>query len=157
MTLSEIRNLVRTRIKDDIKLTYKDDELNRYINDAIGFLNAELISINDPLMAKSLQVVDKTPIPSDFVRLAGQYPLYISDNLFHTYNPDDNFIILYFAAKPLVTNDNDTIPFSETETNIIIQLAAIYALNRNEFATEQDERLLNMLRQIVRTAKGVTQ
>lgn len=156
MTLATLLINIRARIKDPMKLAYKDEELIRYVNDAISALNVDLISAFDPTFTKKISLtLGEAYVPNDFVRLAGQYPAYISNECFYSYDSNDEFDMLYYAAKPSVSALTDVIPFSDTDIPYLIQMAAIYALNRNEFNVQQDVGILASLKQSMRSAKGL--
>ena len=155
MTVSEFLDIVRFRIDDKLKVAYSDGDLMQFMNDAITFLNTELIAIKDPIMVKEMSITGSKLVPSDFVRFAGKHAVYIADNTIKLINDGDSIdSCLYFAYKPRVASLTDVVPFGDIELPILVQLTCIYALNKNEYSTEQDERLCDKLREVVRIAKG---
>ena len=79
MTVTQFLALVRPRIGDVAKVTYDDNELLGYLNDAIIQLSLERINAKDPQMVAEATVVPGTTvIPDGSTSFAGQYPVYFS-------------------------------------------------------------------------------
>lgn len=155
MIVSEFLTKLRDRISDSRGVNWKHNELVQYLNDSISFLGSELITMNDPGSINTVTITSTSKtVPSDYVRMAGKYPVYQSGLNFEILDGSTSVTLRYFATKQSVNSDSDTIPFNDIDINILIQLAAIYALNRDEYDTAQDERLVAELKQVVAVAKG---
>lgn len=148
LTLSEAVASLRKRLTDDDCDGFTRDELVTYINDAIDFYCNELTAIKSAVFVKEISVANYDSVPEDFINFAGAFPVTISNNKFICLDKLP-VSIRYFSHAPSVKVDTDTLPYDKTGNNIVIQLATIYALNRNEFNTSQDERLVNLLNQFV--------
>lgn len=155
---------VRQRVGDMAKTKFSDEELLGYLNDAINFLSAELISLRDAEMVKVFTVVHGetgTAVPADYFSFVGEYPIYFeSDDAGSTkvYPLDSSAVsdikVRYFAYKPKVDAMDDTIPFNNVlYYTILSQFTAMYALNRNT-AGGQDAQLFDQIRAQIRAGKG---
>ena len=154
MKVEDFLEIVRFRVNDKLSVAYSDDELMQFLNDSIALLNTELITLKDPVMLKEITISQSMAMPANFVKFAGKYPVYIADDTIKMLGTDSIPNVLYFANKSKVSSLNDEVPFSDTEESMLVQLTVIYALNKNEYSTDQDELLLDKLREIIRAVKG---
>lgn len=145
---------VRILINDQNKLEYSDPELIGYINDAIGYLSTYLISAKDPEMVSEINVAEGGIVPTNFCSFSGSYPVYIVDNTFKLYDPTTPFTARYFASKQTTNTRNSTFPFKDIYIPVVIRLASIYALNRNEFNITQDNTIIVDMLNMIKAAKA---
>lgn len=146
MKVSDILNVIRPRIADENKIEYEDEELIEYLNDAMDFLSAQLIAMNDSGMITDLTVKDGNAVPADFMdKYAGNFPVYISGDAFKILDGSTQVDIRYYAMKPHVVRADDLVPFKDYYKSVLTQAVAMYALNRNEYEIGQDKGLLNDL------------
>lgn len=143
--LSDIRN----RISDSDKLTYSEDELISYINTIIDFLNHFLINQNSQEMIKEITVSNGSAVPDDWVRSVGSYPIYITQDIFSTYDESAELTVRYFALKPHVSAITDTLPFKPKYESILAQGAALHAANTDGYDISQDKGLLKDLLDVI--------
>jgi hypothetical protein len=156
---------VRQRIGDTAKTKFSDEELFGYLNDAINFLSAELISLRDAEMVKVFTVAHGatgTAVPADYFSFVGEYPIYLQTDADGTkaYPLDSaatgDISVRYFAYKPKIDAGADTLPFNNVVYHTILsQLTAMYALNRNNVGVVQDAQFLDQIRAQLRAGKGV--
>jgi len=133
---------IRKKIRDTTSIEYPDLELIDYLNDAIDYMSAYLIRIKDGETIKTA-TIDSTGIiakPSDYDSLVGAQMLYLENDSIKTLS-GDAATIRYYAMKQHVSSVSDIIPFKASIEPFLVQLTAIYALNRNEFNVTQDQAL----------------
>jgi len=149
--VSEAIANIRIRIRDRTAIGYVNDELITYINDAINQLSLYLISICDPEMVVQKELTDGDDVPDDYCKLAGEYGVFIDNGVFRT--QDTELTIRYYAAKDNISVETDELPFKRLYLGVLSQMAAIYALNRNEFDITQDQKLLDGILQLIGAGK----
>ena len=160
MTVSEAIEKIQKRINDNYDSGYPDEVIINYINDSIKYLANALITRNDPLLVKMIDIYSGqvNPVPKNFVRFAGGLPVKRIGNEFILLSGD--FVhAKYFYIPDEVANLDDVLPFENNDTYnaIIINLASIYALNQHEFNVERDTVLRQELEQIVTQALGAVE
>lgn len=136
---------IRQLTKDTNAIEYTTAELMNYINTAIKLVSTYLIGNKDPEMIVDITISDGTSVPSNFMSFVGIYPVYISGSVFKLYNTASPVSARYFATKADITDMANTIPFKDALLPIVTRLAAMQALNRNEFDITQDTKILDEL------------
>lgn len=158
MLVSEAIALIRERINDNYDTGYSDNILINYINDAVKYLAGAMIARHDPYLTKEYTVESvsgSNPIPDDFIRFAGGYPVKRKGNQFLIINGSPIVNTKYFYMPKNVSVPGDSIPFDEQVYQaIVINLACIYALNQHEFNVQQDEAMKQELEKIIVSALG---
>lgn len=136
---------IRQLICDEGSAEYSDDKkLLVHINQAITFLNKSLIAAGSPFMVKEANFTNNMLLPADYERACGQYPYRIVGGTIKLLS-GTSLPVQYLAHKPRVATVSDMIDFPNQYFSAIAQVAAMFALNRNEFEVKQDEALLAML------------
>lgn len=132
MTVTQFLALVRPRIGDVAKVTYDDNELLGYLNDAIIQLSLERINAKDPQMVAEATVVPGTTvIPDGFTSFAGQYPVYFSGGKVVSLDgTTTSRIIRYFAIKSRLEDLTDTIPFGDEAVPVLLNYCVTAAAAR---------------------------
>lgn len=145
---------LRERINDAQSLGYSEEILLGYINDAINFLSSVLIDRFDPIVTSNLMIDATTvnPVPKNFIKMAGGFPVKKSGAVFEIIDGSPVIEIKYFYTAENVTIIDD-LPFDhDLYDMIIIRLAAVYALNQNEFDIQQDQSLIDRLNEVITSA-----
>jgi len=151
--VSQILTKIRRKLKDSGKLIYSDAELIEYVNDSIDFVTSELISLGDPEMINEVTMSSGDTIPDDYFSLVGIHKVYMKAGCLYHLDNQSSFSIRYFATKSKVTKETDTLPHKPIYDVVIVNLAAIYATNRDNLGVSQDSQLLQQLRQLIDTGK----
>lgn len=153
-SISNLIRRLRILINDQNDLEYTDKELLGYINDAVGYLSTYLISTKDPEMVKEISITQDIDVPDDYCSFSGSYPVYISDNKFKLYDPSATVTARYFATKKTDSVVADNLPFKDIYAPVIIRVASVYALNRNEFNVTQDVTIISQMLDSIKAAKS---
>lgn len=152
MKVSDFFTLLRARIRDNYKLEYPDEELIGYLNDAISYWSSCSISNKDKLHVKTLIVNPFVDVPDDFAKFAGTFPVYIVEK--RIISTEGNSVTCkYYAFDDHISTIEDDLRFDKPEISILLQLTAIYALNRNQFDVSTDTSLAKSLSDVVAQAK----
>lgn len=142
---AEVIAEVRQLISDEGKKLYKDDgKLIVHINQAITFLNKILIERESPLMLKEETFSDNMAIPNGYERACGDHPFSIVGGVIKLLT-DSPLVVQYFAHKSRIKTINDVIEFPDYCLSALAHVAAMFALNNNEFDIKQDDSLLTKL------------
>jgi hypothetical protein len=141
-TVSSLLTAVRKKIRDTTSIEYPDAELIDYLNDAIDYISAFLIRIQDGEMIKSTTITDGSITkPSDFDSFVGAQMLYMDSDTIKTLS-GSTAEMRYYATKNHVSATTDSSPFKVSVEPLLIELTAIYALNRNEYEIIQQDMVL---------------
>lgn len=145
ISTADIISDIRLLICDEDSAEYGDDKkLLVHINQAITFLNKSLIAADSPFMVKEANFTNNMLLPSDYERACGQYPYRIVGGKIKLLS-GTSLPVQYLAHKPRVVTVNDSIDFPNQYQSALTQVAAMFALNRNEYEIKQDETLLSLL------------
>jgi len=137
---------LRVRIRDEGKIEIGDDNvLIPYINEAISWLNNQLILLQDPSMIKESDVTDNTVVPDGFVKLVGQHPLCRTGNIFKILDGSTTVSARYWANKSRITSVEDTLNFTDQYYDVLVQYATIATLNKLGKPISQDSELFKQL------------
>lgn len=162
MLVSEAIRKVRDSINDTYDTGYKDSDIIGYINMGIKYLSGVLIARNEPILVKEYDVsssVAGNPVPHNFVRFAGGFPVMRKGQKFYVVNTMPLVTIKYFYMPDDVKQASDSMPFEDEEVYqmLVISLARIYALNQHEFNVSQDAEIHKSLEGVVNSALGVVE
>ena len=143
MLVSEAIFDLRSKVNDKEVVEYTDEELLANINEAIQYVGAYLISQKSPLAVEEFVIDEKEfETPRNFTVTAGTFPIKITGNKGILLD-EPPLTVRYFATYQDLTYE-DEMPYNHAGLwPIIIKLASIYALNRNEFNIQQDKALLD--------------
>lgn len=138
---------IRGKVNDNDVIEYTDEELLINLKEAIQFAGAYLVSVKSPLAVEEIVVEEEEfKLPANFTLTAGTFPIKITGDTCKLLD-EPPLKLRYFATyKDL--EPEDEMPYNHAGIwQIIIKLAAIYALNRNEFNIQQDKALLDEINQ----------
>ncbi|MBP2644327.1 MAG: hypothetical protein H6Q67_2214 [Firmicutes bacterium] len=136
--VSTLLSAVRKKIRDTTTTEYPNEELIDCLNEAIDYMSSFLIRINDAEMIASKEVADGSITkPDNFDSFVGAQMLYMEGDTIKTLS-GSTATMRYYATKDHVSVTTDSNPFKASIDPLLIELTAIYALNRNEFDATQD-------------------
>lgn len=145
-------NLDTNEILDD------STEYIPYINAAIDYLVMILVPMKDREVVKSMDINDNNPVPGDFTAFvpAVGYPVRIVNGAFQTYGGKTVNDVFYAVKKPHVSNDTDSIPFSETFHFVLVQLVSFLVKKKSlmlDYANV-DKAFISDLTTAIQNARG---
>lgn len=145
---------IRDKINDRDEVGLDDVELLTYLNEAIVYVSNFLVGAASPMNLHDLTLTEEsTPMPKEFVRTAGRFPIRITGDKIELLD-DPPVTIRYFANVGQV-DFGDDMPFQQDALNrIAIKLAAIYAQNQEQLDVTQDKSLVAELAQAVASASN---
>lgn len=170
MTHTEMITLLRQHLSDEQSIGWRDDsELTVFIERATALLSDKLIAMKDPVMLRKITLVpvakediafldediaflDDDPLvffagasslPDDFVALVGNVPVAIVGRDVCVDSPMD---ILYWARL--------TPPFTHKQALTIVDIARLFALNKNEFDISPDMTLIGEISKAMGEARS---
>lgn len=153
MLISEIWAQINTEVRNFGAL--KEAEAITFINQAIDYCNDFLIAAKDPTMCKDISIMTNDNKPSDWGKFAGTFPVHFNADKFVLDISPGPVKARYFARKPRIVAMTDTWPFSDDVASLAVKWAAMYAINRAEADTTNDERLTAAREAKTAVARGV--
>lgn len=146
MTRDELIARLRVLLCDEQKVGYPDDsELVSYLDRGAVYYSEQMIAAKSPDMLRRMNVVGCCDLPDDFVALAGQHPVSVTGRHMDFYGSVP-YVVLYFARLPLVSAyaASDVVDWPLGADVVILDLARIFALNRNEYDVSSDLKLVEV-------------
>ena len=155
MLTSNAISEMRLKINDRDMVGLDDSELLSYLNEAIQFIAAAMITYKSPLCVKDIDMTEPTMVlPNNFAQLCGNYPVKITGKIIST-SEDLPLTIRYFESFGDVELDG-SLPFHHTALDkLAVKIGCIYAQNQEHEEISQDKSLVNELQQMVASALGV--
>ena len=157
MTRAEMIAKLRILLSDAQAVGFPDDaELLDYLDRATVYYSEQMIAVKDPSMLKKMDVVGCLGLPNDFVALAGQHPVQITGRHMDYYG-DVPYRVVYWANLVLPSSlalESDVVPHTSAQDVIILELARVFALNRNEYDLTQDLKLTEVWQQAAKEARA---
>lgn len=140
MNVQSFFRSLRPRINDAQATTYTDDELLRYLNDAMVVVGQRLIALRDPAMIYKKTFLDGGSIPDGFCGFVGQVPIEIYDNSIHPYTTNGECVARFYKlpAKIDTVSAVDEIELPDKALPQLFQMVAALALSRNEYDVSQE-------------------
>lgn len=150
MTQKQLLALVRKLINDEQATGFTEggnleepegtQELLNYLDRAVDEYSKHIQYI------KHMTVINGANLPDDFLDFCGAVPIDVNGRTMTYYGEASTLPVRYFARLPYVTSysENDVLPYKHDEEMKIAALAAIYALNKQEFNVSQDVALLGI-------------
>lgn len=140
MNVQTFLRTLRPRINDSQATTYTDDELLRYLNDAMVAVGQKLISLRDPSMIFRKTFLDNDAVPDGFCGFVGQVPIEIYDGSVHPYTSNTECVARFYKlpAKVESVSAVDEIELPDKALPHLFQMVAALALNRNEYDVSQE-------------------
>ena len=132
MTVTQFFAILRPRLGDAGKLTYDDDELLGYLNDAVEQLSLERITAKDPIMIVEKEITPGTDaIPDGFISFAGQFPVYFAGGKIMSLDGETGKrTVRYFAVKPRLASVEGSLPFGDEAVHTLLNYALTAAAAR---------------------------
>jgi hypothetical protein len=148
MTPVDMIFLLRQHLADEQNVGWPNDsELFAYLDRAADYLSERLIADRDPTMLSRLELDGDTPLPANFVSFAGNVPVSVMDGKCKPYFGFP-FGVNYWAKMPSpskIDAESQT-PYGYERDLMIVDIARLFALNRNEYDVSQDLTLLGEIR-----------
>jgi len=130
-------------ILHDVNSEYNEQACLYRLNSAIHHTAMLLMNAGSPLLVKEADMADGEDVPSDFVRTVGLYPIALTGRTLSYIDGSTSMKVRYYAAPETLTNALGSLPFAlESLNDFVVRLAAMFALNRNEFDITQDKALM---------------
>lgn len=157
MTPGQMLAMLRRYISDEQATGFTDggnleqpegtQELLSYLDRAVDEYSKKQASQNDLRLMRKITLVDGASLPEDFLFLCGAVPITVADKTIYLEYGDAEIPAKYFARLPYVSSYgmDETLPYEVDQYIGIISLAAIYALNKNEYNVTQDLMLLGYM------------
>ncbi len=155
MKFSEMILLLRQMLSDEQAVGWATEaELIAYLDHASDYLAEQMIADKDPTFLKSLTISGLTPLPDDFVAFAGNVPVRVVGRECEVYGPGVNGV-MYWGKFPLPSTfgPDDDLPYTRQQALLVIDIARIFALNKNEYNVSQDLSLLGDLKGAIAAAR----
>lgn len=143
MTQTEMITRLRVLLCDEQSVGFsQDSELLDYLDRATVYYSEQMIAAKDPSMLKRMETVGCCDLPADFVSLAGQHPVQITGRHMDYYG-DVPYRVTYWANLPLPSSyaANEAVGHTAAQDAVILEMARVFALNRNEYDLAQDLEL----------------
>jgi len=123
MTVGELITMINL---DTNEILDDSTEYIPYINAAIDYLTMALIPMKDKEVVRSMDVTNNYPVPGDFTAFvpAVGYPIRIVNGSFQTYGGKTVNDVFYAVKKPHVSDETDSIPFSDVFHFVLVQLVS---------------------------------
>ena len=128
---------LRKQLSDEMRVGWPDDaELTAYLDRAADTLTGRLVKAKDPTLLKVFYVESAADLPDDFIAFAGKAPVSVTGRRCESY--DGVARTKYWSRLPYPSEGGT---YTHEREAVIIDLARIYALNRNEYDVTQDMAL----------------
>ena len=151
MNIANTINDIRARISDNDGIEYTDKEIVGYINDALFavWLQLKAIRCKDVINSIDITAVSQAK-PLDFFDFTNRQPVVSYGDNFEVYGDLPILKATYFTKSPHI-NVGDTIVsvFDDNYDSAVVQIACLYALNRNEFNIQQDQSLVAQVKGLI--------
>lgn len=143
MKVEEALYAIRNKINDRDEIGLDDDEILSYLNEALQYISAYMISVNSPLLTKSETINSKTfELPTNFVRFAGMFPVKVEGRIGELLESAPVNVKYFLSIDEVKSTSN--MPFTQLALNqVAIKLACIYAQNQQGLNVQQDKVLLD--------------
>ena len=156
MTQKQLLALVRKLINDEQATGFTEggnleepegtQELLNYLDRAVDEYSKQQAAAKNVKFIKRMTVSNGASLPDDFIDFCGAVPINIEGSIMNYYGEVSTLPVRYFARLPYVTSygENVSLPYNHDDEMKIAALAAIYALNKQEFNVSQDVALLGI-------------
>lgn len=147
MLVTEAILNIRDKVNDRDVIEYTDEELLNNLKEAAQFVGTYLVSVNSPMAVDEFVIKsEEFDVPKNYTKSAGYYPIKVTGKKGVLLDKPPLKVRYFATCKDL--DFEDEMPYNhEGLWQIMIKLAAIYALNRNEFNVQQDKALLDEVNQ----------
>jgi hypothetical protein len=142
-----------SRIKSaghDISDEYTNERCIEFLNTAIQQVSSLLISAQYPALVKEIMVHNGESLPTNYMKACGTYPLRMTNNKVTIVDDSESVRFRYWSTPELIDENSRELPYTHDAINeVIVRLAAMLALNENEYDIGQDSNLLAQLQQAI--------
>ena len=153
MLVSELitKERIRERLFDTGSVSFTDNELFSYVNDAINLAWNHLANLGyyECIGDKQFTTASEA-LPSDFKCFAAKYPIVQkADGTASLYGalPCDT---RYVKRPTFIASSTDTLPFKNDSINLLLgQITIMLALNRNEYDVSFEKGIIDELKSII--------
>lgn len=160
MTPGDMIFLLRQHLNDDQFVGWPDDsELLAYMDRAADYLSEQLIADKDPSMtAEFLVTAAGSVLPENFVAFIGNVPVAIIGRTAKPFGGRD-YSVRYWGRLPRFSGlaRTEQSPYSAAQESLIVDIARLFASNKNEYDISQDMTLLADMRSTWRAARGIVE
>lgn len=130
-------------ILHDVNGEYNEQAFLYRLNSALHYTAVLLMNAGSPLLVKEADMADGEDVPSDFVRTVGLYPVALTGRTLSYIDGSTSMKVRYYAEPARITSTSGAMPFALDSLNdFVVRVAAMFALNRNEFDITQDKGLM---------------
>lgn len=155
MTVGELITMINL---DTNEILDDSTEYIPYINAAIDYLTMALIPMKDKEVVRSMDVTNNYPVPGDFTAFvpAVGYPVRIVNGVFKTYGGKTVNDVFYAVKKPHVSDETNSIPFSEIFHFVLVQLVSFLVKKKSlmlDYASA-DKAFIADLTTAIQAARG---
>lgn len=155
MTVGELITMINL---DTNEILDDSTEYIPYINAAIDYLTMALIPMKDKEVVRSMDVTNNYPVPGDFTAFvpAVGYPIRIVNGSFQTYGGKTVNDVFYAVKKPHISDETDSIPFSEIFHFVLVQLVSFLVKKKSlmlDYASA-DKAFIADLTTAIQAARG---
>jgi hypothetical protein len=159
MTPADMIFLLRQHLSDEQFVGWPNDsELIAYMDRAADYLSEQLIADKDPSMtAEFLLPAAGASLPENFVAFVGNAPVGVTGRTARPFRNED-FLARYWGRLKRFSGLalTEQSPYTPAQESLIVSIATMFALNKNEYDISQDMTLLADMRNTWRAARGVT-
>ena len=145
---------IRLKINDRDEIGLDDDELLNYLNEAVQFISAYMVSFRSPQLVREAVVEDETyTLPENFAQFCGGYPIKQTGSVVQLLD-DPPLKLRFFVSYPILSEE-DEMPFNHIAlTQVAIKIASVYANAQERLDISQDKTLVQELQQAVAASMG---
>jgi hypothetical protein len=156
MTPTDMIRLLRQHLSDEQFVGWTNDELEAYMDRAADYLSEQLVADKDPGMtAEFVVAADGSVLPEDFVAFVGNAPIGVAGRTAKPFKHEDCRARYWARLKRFSSLASmEQTPYTPAQESSIIDIARIFALNKNEYDMSQDLTLLADMRNTRRAAGG---
>jgi len=121
-------------------------ELLNYLDRAVVAYSMKKIEERDVRFLRGFVPVNGGRLPDDFIIFAGAVPISTTGGIVSFYGPPLALPVRYFARLPYASafGEGEEVPYRHDDMMAVAALAAVYALNKQEYNVSQDLALLGM-------------
>jgi hypothetical protein len=157
MSPDDMIYLLRQHLSDEQFVGWPNDsELEAYMDRAADYLSEQLIADKDPAMtAEFLVPAEGAVLPEDFVAFVGNTPVDVVGRAAKPVRHEECSARYWARLKRFSSlAPTEQSPYTPAQESLIVDIARMFALNRNEYDISQDMTLLADMRNAWQGARG---
>jgi hypothetical protein len=128
-----------------------------YINDAMDYVSMRMAEAGDPEFIAETVIAVGSDRPANFLNFVPKngFPYFVLGGKFAGMaGAPSNARIRYSYTKPHVSAEGDTFPMPDYYAGLVMKIAALFALNKNEANIESDTAIMQMMADVLAKSKG---